>query len=398
MNLGLKVLNRTPLKLLAAGAAVVLLTGACGGQISTTGSAPVGAAGKIGSCPDTIDATKHEPTSAVGLGPRGEQPAPPESVNLTEEQAAKAKAAGFKVGIAMQTEDIDYSKILIRSMTETFEKFGVEVLQVTDGQWSVTKQQADVQNLIALKPDGIVSVPTDSVGMASTYKTVQQNGIKLVMLDDTPQGLEWPKDVSATSGMDQKGMGQTAMSILADCIPEGGTVGMVLIDIVLWAADQREEGAQEWLKKNRPDIKLKTIGVTNPNDVAQRAGDFITANPDVQGLWTPWDGPGLQALASLRGMGSTIPVTTQDLGTQFGLNIATGSQLIGGGAQLLDHQGAMHAQTLIKAMLGEELPQYVAEPAIAVTKSNLTDAWTRVWGSAPPADIAQACKTTSGCK
>lgn len=396
---------RSPFKLAAVGAALVLTTAACGGQVDTSGGgqtgagAPVAAAGgKIGSCPDTIDAKKHEPTSPVGLGPRGEKPAAPETVNLTPEEAAKAKAAQFKVGIAMQTEDIDYSKILIRSMSETFAKYGVKVLQVTDGQWSVTKQQSDIQNLIALKPDGIVSVPTDSVGMASTYKTVQQNGIKLVMLDDTPQGMAWPKDVSATSGMDQKGMGQIAMSILAECIPKGGTVGMVKIDIVLWAANQREEGAREWLKKNRPDIKLKTIGVTNPNDVAQRAGDFITANPDVQGLWTPWDGPGLQALASLRGMGSTIPVTTQDLGTQFGLNIATGSQLIGGGAQLLNSQGAMHAQTLIKAMLGEKLPEYVAEPAIAVTKSNLTDAWTRVWGSPPPKDIADACKKTPGCR
>ena len=217
--------------------------------------------------------------------------------------------------------------------------------------------------------------------MASTYKTVQQNGIKLVMLDDTPQGLEWPADVSATSGMDQKGMGQVAMSILAECIPQGGTVGLLKIDIKLWAANQREDGAREWLAANRPDIKVKEVGFTNPNDVAQKAGDFITANPDVQGLWTPWDGPGLQALTSLRGQGSTIPVTSQDLGTQFALNIANGSQLIGGGAQVLDAQGAMHAQTLIKAMLGSQLPQYVAEPTIAVTKTNLSDAWVKVWGS-----------------
>ncbi len=398
MSTALHLLRRSPVKLLAASAALVLLTAGCGGQIDSSGGAPVAAgSGKVGECPDTIDAAKHELSSPVGVGPRGEQPAAPSSVDLTEEEAAKAKSANLKVGIAMQTEDIDYSKILIRSMTATFEKYGVKVLQVTDGQWTVTKQQSDIQNLIQLKPDGIVSVPTDSVAMASTYKTVQQNGIKLVMLDDTPKGMEWPKDVSATSGMDQKGMGTIAMSILAECIPQGGTVGMVKMDFVLWAANQREDGAREWLKANRPDVKLKEIGVTNPNDVAQRAGDFITANPDVQGLWTPWDGPGLQALTSLRGQGSTIPVTSQDLGTQFGLNIASGSQLIGGGAQLLDVQGAMHAQTLIKAMLGEKLPQYVAQPAIAVTKSNLTDAWTRVWGSAPPSDIAEACKKTPGC-
>jgi len=73
------------------------------------------------------------------------------------------------------------------------------------------------------------------------------------------------------------------------------------------------------------------------------------------------------------------------------------SQLIGGGAQVLNAQGAMHAQALILAMLGEELPQYVAEPTIAVTKSNLSDAWVKVWGLPPPADIADTCKNTAGC-
>lgn len=394
--------GRAPSLFAATTATVALLLAGCGGQIDPGaggggGGAAPAPAGKVGQCPDSIDAAKFTPATPVGKGPRGEEPAPPSTVDLTPEQAARAKAAGFKVGIAMQTGDIDYSKILIRSMTATFEKFGVQVLQVTDGQWTVTKQQADIQNLIALKPNGIVSVPTDSVAMASTYKTVQQNGIKLVMLDDTPQGLEWPQDVSATSGMDQKGMGQVTMAILADCIPQGGTVGLLKIDIKLWAANQREDGAKEWLAANRPDIKVKDVGFTNPNDVGQRAGDFITANPDVQGLWTPWDGPGLQALAALRGQGSTIPVTTQDLGTQFALNIANGSQLIGGGAQVLDAQGAMHAQTLIKAMLGEQLPQYVAEPTIAVTKSNLSQAWVQVWGSPPPADIADTCKNTAGC-
>ena len=90
-------------------------------------------------------------------------------------------------------------------------------------------------------------------------------------------------------------------------------------------------------------------------------------------------------------------MTSQDLGTQFALNIANGSQLIGGGAQVLDAQGAMHAQTLIKAMLGSELPQYVAEPTIAVTKSNLNEAWVQVWGSPAPADISDTCKKTAGC-
>lgn len=379
-----------------AGALLASLALATGCGAVTSGSSNGSEAGQAG-CPDNIDAQAHQLSEPVGLSPRGKAPAPPEVAELTPEEAKKAKASKFRVGIAMQTADIDYTTILVRSMKETFKEYGVEVVAVTSGDWNVTKQQSDIQNLIELKPDGILSVPTDSVGMASTYKTVSEAGIELITLDDTPPGLEWPKHVATSSGMDQKGMGQIAMSVLAECIPKGGTVGMVKIDIVLWAANQRDEGAEEWLKANRPDIKLKTVGVTNPNDVGQKAADFITANPDVQGLWTPWDGPGLQALASLRAMGSNIPVTTQDLGTEFAMNIAQGSQLIGGGAQELDPQGRTHALAMIKAMLGAELPEYIAHPAIAVTKSNLTDAYEQVWGTVPPADLVKACAGTEGC-
>lgn len=373
--------------------AAMLGTAACSGPASGGN----GGGGTTSTCPEAIDAKKLEPADFVGMSPRDKPPAGPAAAELTAEEAAKAKASKFKVGIAMQTMDIDYSTILVRAMKRTFSEYGVDVLSVTDGGWNVTKQQTDIQNLIQMKPDGILSVPTDSVGMASTYKTVSKAGIKLVTLDDTPAGLEYPTEVAASSGMDQKGMGQIAMAVLAECIPKGGTVGMANIDIVLWAANQRTDGATEWLKKERPDIKIKSFGFTNPNDVTQKSADFLTANPDVQGLWTPWDGPGLQALSALRGAGSTIPVTTQDLGNEFAMNVAQGTQLIGGGAQELDAQGRTHALTMIKAMLGSPLPEYIAHPAVVVTKSNLLEAYERVWGEKPPADLQKACSDNKGC-
>lgn len=390
-----KNVKRSALVLVLLGS-LVAVTG-CGAVTTTRAEGTSGGAQESG-CPTKIDSEAHQLTEPVGLSPRDKAPASPDVAELTTEEIAKVKDSHFKVGIAMQTMDIDYSTILVRAMERTFDEHGVEVLAITDGAWNVTKQQTDIQNLIQMGPDGILSVPTDSVGMASTYKTVSQAGIKLITLDDMPPGLEWPNEVATSSGMDQKGMGQIAMSILAECIPEGGTVGMVTIDIVLWAANQRDEGAMEWLERERPDITLKTIGVVNPNDVGQKASDFVTANPDLQGLWTPWDGPGLQALAGLRAIGKDIPVTTQDLGTEFGMNIAQGSQLIGGGAQELDAQGRTHALAMIKVLLGNEMPEYIAHPAIAVTKGNLSSAWQQVWGDAPPAALTEACGSTEGCR
>jgi glycerol-3-phosphate acyltransferase PlsY len=44
----------------------------------------------------------------------------------------------------------------------------------------------------------------------------------------------------------------------------------------------------EWMAKNRPDIKIKQVDFTDPAKVSQVAGDFLTANPDVKGLFAVW--------------------------------------------------------------------------------------------------------------
>lgn len=109
-----------------------------------------------------------DPKQLVGKGPFGETPASPDDVKLTADELAKVKAGNFKVAIAMQTMDIDYSKILLAAMLDTFKKAGVQVIAQTDAAWKPEKQIGDIENLIEQHPDGILSVPTDGVATAAT--------------------------------------------------------------------------------------------------------------------------------------------------------------------------------------------------------------------------------------
>ena len=58
--------------------------------------------------------------------------------------------------------------------------------------------------------------------------------------------------------------------------------------------------------------------------MSQIAGDFLTANPDVKGVFAVWDQPALDTLSSMRAQGINIPVTTVDFGTTS--NILTSAQ------------------------------------------------------------------------
>ncbi|WP_426007268.1 substrate-binding domain-containing protein [Paenarthrobacter sp. NyZ202] len=346
----------------------------------------------------TIDPASIEPKGLIGLGPNGEKPALPSDVTLTPEQAAKVKAGNFRVGISMQTMDIDFAKVQTTVLKKTFEEHGVQVIGITDAQWKAEKQIGDLENLIQQKPNGILGVPVDDVATAAAFSKVGQSGMKLVMIDQVPKGLKYPTDYQSSVQADGKGNGQVAAQMLASRIPDGGTMGLVNFGNDIFATNERTKGAKEWLAKNRPDIKIKETAFSDPAKAGQVGGDFVTANPDIKGLWVVWDAPALEVISALRGQGANIPVATIDLGQQLTAEIAQGADIVGVGAQRLTDQARAEANAMMLALIGESAPSYIAAPALAVTKSNLTDSFKIVFDAPAPAEIVDACKKNTGCK
>lgn len=373
---------------LAAGAALLSLT-ACGGV--------QGAKQTSSGSEASLDAADFQPDDIVGAGPNGEKAVKPETVQLTDEQAQKVRDGNFSVGIAMQTMDIDFSTVQTSVMKKEFQKFGVDVVGITDAQWKAEKQIGDLENLIQQKPDGILGVPVDDVATAEAFKSVGEAGIKLVMIDQVPQGLEYPTDYQTSVQADGRGNGEVAAAMLAESIPEDGTLGMVNFGNDIFATNERTEGAKEWLAENRPDITIKETAFTDPAKAGQVGGDFYTANPDLDGIWVVWDAPALEVLSALRAQGADIPMATIDLGRQLAANIAQGANIVGVGAQRLSDQARAEAHAMMLALIGEETPSYIAAPALAVSKGNLLESYETVFDTAPPAELKKACADLEGC-
>ena len=224
----------------------------------------------------------------------------------------------------MQTVNLDWSQLQVQGVTETLNKYGVAVTGVASAEYQVDKQIANIENTIQRHPDGIISIPVDFTATAPTYKKVSPAGIKLVFMDSIPTGLKHPEEYAAMISADSQGNGQIAAQILASCMAQGGTIGLVNFGVDYFSTNERTKGVREWMKKNRPDIKMKQVDFTDPSKVSQIAGDFLTANPDVKGVFAVWDQPALDTLTSMRAQGVNIPVTTVDLGLQSAIEIAKG--------------------------------------------------------------------------
>jgi ribose transport system substrate-binding protein len=350
-------------------------------------------------CATGLDLATLGPKSIIGQGPNGEKAASVDQLQLTSEEITQVKAGRFKVGITMQTVNLDWSQLQVQGIKETLAKYGVEVIGVTSAEYQVDKQIADIENTIQRKPNGIISIPVDGVATAATYKKVSAAGIKLVFMDNVPAGLKHPQQYASMVSADSQGNGAIAAQVLASCIKQGGKLGIVHFGVDYFSTNQRTKAVKDWLAKNRPDIKIKQTDFTDPAKVSQIAGDFLTANPDVQGLFAVWDQPALDTLSSMRAQGVSVPITTVDLGLQSAIEIAKGGPLKATGSQRPYDQGVAEALAMMKALVGKTPPAWVGVQSLPVVQANVLESYKTVFKKDPPKELVAACnKAKPACK
>jgi ribose transport system substrate-binding protein len=360
--------------------------------ISLSGcSTDAGSSGASAEVP-SVDAAAIQPAVIVG-----EDPALADALKLSDADKKKVAEGKFTVGISMNTMDIDWSRLTIEGIQKTLDELGVAVVGVTDAKFKVQQQIADLENLITKKPDLIISIPTDDVATAQTYKKVAAAGIKLVFIHMPASGLSYPSEYQAVIAPDNQGNGQIAAAALSRFIPQDGVAGIVDFAVDFYTTNQRTQRVKEWFKENRPDVKIKEVGFTDTNAVGPAAANFMTANPDVKGLFVIWDSPAMQSVAALRNAGVNVPITTVDLGTEVAVEMANGGYIKAIGAQEPYNQGVAEARAAALALIGNNVPAWIALPPVAVTPGNLLEKYKSIFHSEPPREVLDACKSSGLC-
>lgn len=368
--------------------------GSTNNTAATKGSAPqTNTNYSAGSGPLTINPNIPD-LKVLDKGPNGEQAVSAKSLQLTEEEIQKIKDGKYKAAIVMHYSGTDYMTAAVSAMKDTFTKMGIEVVAVTDAQFKAEKQVNDIETVLAKKPDVMISVPVDSVSTAGAYKKAVQQGVKLVFMDGAADGLVAGKDyVSIVSG-DNYGNGALAADIMAEKIGGKGKVGIVYHDVNFFVTKNRSDAFEATIKAKYPNIEIVAKGgITDPNKGQEVAAAMLTRNPDIKGIFAPWDVPAEGVMAAARTAGrNDLVVTTVDLGTNVAISIASGGIVQGLGAQLPYDQGVAQAILSGYGLLKKEAPAYVASPAIKVTKDNVLDSWKLIYGAEAPASVKDALK------
>ncbi|MGW1802241.1 substrate-binding domain-containing protein [Streptomyces sp. NPDC001984] len=344
-----------------------------------------------------VNAAALAPKGIVGRGPDGAEGRPAGSIVLTPGDIAKARTAKFRVGIVMQTMNVEWSTEQVRGITDELRKYNAQVVGVVDPDYSVEKQVAGIQNMIQKAPDAILSIPVDDTATAATYKQVARAGIKLILMDNVPKGMQYPTDYQAMVSSDNQGDGAVGAKALAAYIPRGGAVGVLHFGVDFRVTEDRRAGFVDWMKANRPDIKIKEVEFLDPAKAGDEAANFLTANPDVQGMFTEWEVPATGIESALRAQGRSLPITSVNIASDVALDMANDGMIKAVGAQVPYDQGKAEAKAAIASLLGKQVPQWIAFPAVPVTQNNVLDAWRQVYHGNPPAQLTETCRKNHAC-
>ena len=374
--------------------------------INATGCAQNGDSGKTESGQSAAEQTVKEDNSTgntqssgeedqiLTKGPHGEQGVNADTITLSDEQKNAIKKGNFKVALCMHYGGNDWATAQINAIKDTCAELNMEVVAVTDANFSAEKQVSDIETVMALKPDAIISIPTDITATADAYKRAIDSGIKVVFMDNAMKDMEGGKDYVSCVSADSYGNGVAAARLLGEKLNGKGKVGMVYYDADFFVTNQRDAGFRDTLKKEFPDIEIVAEqGFTDENGCNEQADAILTQFPDIDGIYASWDIPMEGILSSVRAAGKEgkIALVVIDLGNNIALEIAKGT-VVGVGAQMPYDQGVAETKLAALSLIGESTPAYVVCPAMKVDKENVLDAYKAVYHVDAPSWLVEADK------
>ena len=369
--------NKMRIKALAAIALAAMV-------INATGCAQNGDSGKTESGQSAAEQTVKEDNSTgktqssgeedqiLTKGPHGEQGVNADTITLSDEQKNAIKEGNFKVALCMHYGGNDWATAQINAIKNTCAELNMEVVAVTDANFSAEKQVSDIETVMALKPDAIISIPTDITATADAYKRAIDSGIKVVFMDNAMKDMEGGKDYVSCVSADSYGNGVAAARLLGEKLNGKGKVGMVYYDADFFVTNQRDAGFR---------------------GCNEQADAILTQFPNIDGIYASWDIPMEGILSSVRAAGKEgkIALVAIDLGNNIALEIAKGT-VVGVGAQMPYDQGVAETKLAALSLIGESTPAYVVCPAMKVDKENVLDAYKAVYHVDAPSWLVEADK------
>lgn len=330
-----------------------------------------------------------------GTDPNGVAPGSPADVQLTDAEIKQVRGMNLKAAIAMHQTADGWAQAQLSGLKFQFDKLGIKIVATTDAQMNPADQVAQIETALALKPDILVSLPTDPVATADIYRKATAQGVKVIFMDNVPTGFKPGVDYVAMVSDDRINAGVISGYQLVAAVGCKGKVGIVYHGVDFFVTKQSYIGVKEAIAAF-PGVQIvDEKGIVGPDfagETQTAVSAMLTKAPDLAGVWTVWDLPGEGAMAAARAENRPdLKITTIGLGQPAAIALA-GNQLIVATAAVAPYAEAIAEANLgALAVLGRKnLPAFVATEALPTYQSNLLEAWIYSYGVEAPQVVKDA--------
>jgi ABC-type sugar transport system substrate-binding protein len=215
-----------------------------------------------------------------------EEPAPAEAEEEMEEEAAAEPEAEASITIGYAAPSLVGGQVDIQNGLERqAEAKGWEVI-TTNANSDAQQQNDDIDNLISLGVDAIVTVPFDSAGICAAAEKAKEADIPFFTIDRSPIGCAIDMTVLSDNRLAGQQSGQAMVDLLTEKYGEPkGKVLEITGNLGQNVGMLRRDGFHDVLDQYE-NIEV----ITKPGDWQADLGvqiveDVLNANPDLDGIY-----------------------------------------------------------------------------------------------------------------
>jgi ribose transport system substrate-binding protein len=311
---------------------------------------------------------------------------PPVNFNdleITAEDVAAIRELGLKAAF-LNWSGVPYNQSFEHGIRRAFDELGIELVAVTNFEFDAVKAASDVQNVLALDPDIIITGVLDPTVWPGILQPARDKGITIEMWSQGVEGWEvgTGKDICNITSYDPAYDGATVADGIHKWYPDGAKVGVIRWSFNHPVVIGRDQGFLDKLASYGNLEVVADLPMDDPNKAQEVAAALITQFPDVDVIYGPWDSPPAEGIvAAIRAAGrDDIKVATMDLGFTGATEIAHDGIIFHDTAQSVYEGGRTMAIAAALCRLGKDVPPFLIVPTYGVDKDNLNSGWEYMHG------------------
>lgn len=267
------------------------------------------------------------------------------------------------VGFSQSEEETNPFRIAeTQSIRDEAEKVGVEKLIVTNAASQISKQNSDIQDMLAQGAEVLIVAPLNADGLEPAFQAAADENVPVFLIDREVTAKPCESYITFM-GSNFVRQGQQAADLLAEATNEEAQVAILEGTPGASVTTDRQNGFVDQLEAEYPDMEVVASQTANfiRTEGQTVMEQLLQSNPDLTAVYAHNDEMALGAVQAIRDAGKEpgkdIKIVSID-GTEGAVQALAQGQL-NGVVESNPRFGPLAFQTVEKFLSGDPIPQKI---------------------------------------